>query len=146
MRRAQTAAQSVVDTYADVLSAAYTGHMAAKLGLQEYHKPLAVGLVTLMQEDKADFTNTFRCRLLPHLVNNCNGSAGREVHDNLSMTRVVHMCGADCTAAQKLDRAPLHVPRALASVGVEDSPGSIPQALAGVRSSFGRTQLHQQCT
>ena len=59
---AQTAAQSVVDTYADMLSAAYTGHMAAKLGLLEYHKPLAVGLVTLMQEDKADFTNTFRCR------------------------------------------------------------------------------------
>lgn len=62
---AQAAAQGVVDTYADVLSAAYTGHMAAKLGLLEYHKPLAVGLVTLMQEDKADFTNTFRCCCRP---------------------------------------------------------------------------------
>ncbi len=50
----------MVDTYSDVLSEAYTARMAAKMGLAQYDKPLTVGLITLMYEDKADFTNTFR--------------------------------------------------------------------------------------
>lgn len=49
-----------MDSYADIMTEQYTSRMARKLGLQEYRKELAVGLITLMFEDKADFTNTFR--------------------------------------------------------------------------------------
>ncbi|CAL8469913.1 g9455 [Coccomyxa elongata] len=53
-------AQPIVDAYADTMMDAYTGRMARKMGLTKYDKDVAVGLVTLMYEDKADFTNTFR--------------------------------------------------------------------------------------
>ncbi|EIE25715.1 UPF0061-domain-containing protein [Coccomyxa subellipsoidea C-169] len=53
-------AQPIVDSYADIMMEAYTGRMARKMGLTKYDRELAVGLVTLMYEDKADFTNTFR--------------------------------------------------------------------------------------
>ena len=56
----QPTAQEIVDSYADIMTELYTTRMARKLGLREYRKELAVGLVTLMYEDKADFTNTFR--------------------------------------------------------------------------------------
>ena len=49
-----------MDSYADIMMEAYTGRMARKMGLTKYDRELAVGLVTLMYEDKADFTNTFR--------------------------------------------------------------------------------------
>ncbi len=49
-----------MDSYADIMTEQYTTRMARKLGLKEYRKELAVGLITLMYEDKADFTNTFR--------------------------------------------------------------------------------------
>jgi len=39
---------------------AYTSRMARKMGLTKYDKELAIGLVTLMYEDRADFSNTFR--------------------------------------------------------------------------------------
>ena len=70
-----------MDSYSEVLSEAYTARMAAKMGLLAYDKAQTVGLITLMYEDKADFTNTFR---------------------------------------------------ALASVGVDDEPGSVPAPLAEV--------------
>ena len=56
----QATAQEIVDSYADIMTEQYTSRMARKLGLREYRKELAVGLITLMYEDKADFTNTFR--------------------------------------------------------------------------------------
>ena len=56
----QATAQEIVDSYADTMTEQYTSRMARKLGLREYRKELAVGLITLMYEDKADFTNTFR--------------------------------------------------------------------------------------
>ena len=56
----QATAQEIVDSYADIMTEQYTSRMARKLGLCEYRKELAVGLITLMYEDKADFTNTFR--------------------------------------------------------------------------------------
>ena len=49
-----------MDSYSEALSEAYTARMAAKMGVLQYDKPLTVGLITLMYEDKADFTNTFR--------------------------------------------------------------------------------------
>lgn len=57
---AQEQAQPIVDSYTDTLMEAYTSRMARKMGLTKYDKDLAVGLVTLMYEDRADFTNTFR--------------------------------------------------------------------------------------
>lgn len=56
----QDEAQPIVDSYAATMTDVYTARMAAKMGLKTYNKELAVGLVTLMYEDKADFTNTFR--------------------------------------------------------------------------------------
>ncbi|CAL5218909.1 g654 [Coccomyxa viridis] len=56
----QPTAQEIVDSYADIMTEQYTTRMARKLGLKEYRKELAVGLITLMYEEKADFTNTFR--------------------------------------------------------------------------------------
>ena len=56
----QPTAQEIVDSYADIMTEQYTTRMARKLGLKEYRKELAVGLITLMYEDKADFTNSFR--------------------------------------------------------------------------------------
>lgn len=56
----QPTAQEIVDSYADIMTEQYTTRMARKLGLEEYRKELAIGLITLMYEDKADFTNTFR--------------------------------------------------------------------------------------
>ena len=56
----QPTAQEIVDSYADIMTEQYTTRMARKLGLKEYRKELSVGLITLMYEDKADFTNTFR--------------------------------------------------------------------------------------
>jgi uncharacterized protein YdiU (UPF0061 family) len=56
----QAQAQPIVDSYVEVMSDAYTARMAKKLGLSAYDRDLAVGLVTLMYEDRADFTNTFR--------------------------------------------------------------------------------------
>lgn len=56
----QATAQEIVDSYADIMTEQYTNRMARKLGLREYRKELAVGLITLMYEGKADFTNTFR--------------------------------------------------------------------------------------
>ncbi|KAK9915711.1 hypothetical protein WJX75_003009 [Coccomyxa subellipsoidea] len=53
-------AQPIVDSFADTMMEAYTGRMARKMGLSKYDRDLAVGLVTIMYEDKADFTNTFR--------------------------------------------------------------------------------------
>lgn len=57
---AQEQAQPIVDSFADTMMEAYTGRMARKMGLTKYDRDLAVGLVTIMYEDKADFTNTFR--------------------------------------------------------------------------------------
>ena len=56
----QPTAQEIVDSYADIMTERYTTRMARKLGLKEYRKELSVGLITLMYEDKADFTNKFR--------------------------------------------------------------------------------------
>jgi len=56
----QPTAQEIVDSYADIMTEQYTTRMACKLGLKEYRKELSVGLITLMYEDKADFTNMFR--------------------------------------------------------------------------------------
>jgi uncharacterized protein YdiU (UPF0061 family) len=56
----QEQAQPIVDSFADTMMEAYTGRMARKMGLSKYDRDLAVGLVTIMYEDKADFTNTFR--------------------------------------------------------------------------------------
>lgn len=56
----QEAAESAVEQYADALSDRYEACMAAKLGLASYDKELSTSLMTLMYEDAADFTNTFR--------------------------------------------------------------------------------------
>ncbi len=56
----QEQAQPIVDSYTDTLMEAYTSRMARKMGLTKYDKELAIGLVTLMYEDRADFSNTFR--------------------------------------------------------------------------------------
>ncbi len=53
-------AQAAVDAYAEELQGAYNGRMAAKLGLVAYNRELIMGLMKLMFEDEADFTNTFR--------------------------------------------------------------------------------------
>lgn len=49
-----------MESYAEALSDDYEAGMAAKLGLTVYDKELSTSLMTLMYEDAADFTNTFR--------------------------------------------------------------------------------------
>ncbi len=53
-------AQGALEQYADALSTLYETRMAGKLGLGVYDKDLSTSLMTLMYEDAADFTNTFR--------------------------------------------------------------------------------------
>eukprot|EP00887_Chlorella_sp_A99_P003723 scaffold7.g3723.t1 len=53
-------AAAAVGRYADALEASYNRGMARKLGLRQYDKELAVGLMRNMYEDAADYTNTFR--------------------------------------------------------------------------------------
>jgi hypothetical protein len=44
----------------ETLLPAYEARGAQKMGLKEYNRDLAIGLLTLMYEDKTDFTNTYR--------------------------------------------------------------------------------------
>lgn len=53
-------AEEVLGAYADTLLETYHSSMAAKFGLRSYDRDLSAGLMTLMYEDSADFTNTFR--------------------------------------------------------------------------------------
>ncbi|PRW57632.1 seleno O isoform B [Chlorella sorokiniana] len=54
-------AAPALGAYADTLTESYNATMAAKLGLAEYDRGIAGGLMRLMYEDSADYTNTFRC-------------------------------------------------------------------------------------
>lgn len=56
----QEEAQEAVESFMDVLLTEYEARAARKMGLKQYNKELAIGLLTLMYEDKADFTNTYR--------------------------------------------------------------------------------------
>jgi uncharacterized protein YdiU (UPF0061 family) len=56
----QEKAEELLEGYSDIMTEDYQGRMAAKMGLNEYNKELAVGLLSAMYEDDADFTNTFR--------------------------------------------------------------------------------------
>ena len=56
----QEPAEEAVGHYATVLTDVYNSRMASKLGLRSYKRDVAVGLLTAMFEDRADFTNTFR--------------------------------------------------------------------------------------
>lgn len=56
----QKAATEAVRTYASSLKSNYESGMAAKMGMTEYDRELAVELLTNMYQDDADFTNTFR--------------------------------------------------------------------------------------
>lgn len=49
--------------YAKVMMGEYNTLMAAKLGMVEYEREVTVGLMELMYEHRADFTNTFRSLL-----------------------------------------------------------------------------------
>ena len=49
-----------MDQYATVLSEQYNARAAQRLGLRAYDRDLAVGLLTNMNKDMTDFTNTFR--------------------------------------------------------------------------------------
>ncbi|KAL4419101.1 hypothetical protein ABPG77_010040 [Micractinium sp. CCAP 211/92] len=49
-----------LQAYATTLTEGYESGMAAKLGLKEYSSEAAAGLLGLMYEDSADYTNTFR--------------------------------------------------------------------------------------
>lgn len=53
-------AEGVLKEFAEVLLSEYNSRMAAKMGLQEYDKALAMELLKLMYDTDADFTNTFR--------------------------------------------------------------------------------------
>lgn len=53
-------ASEALRTYAKVLTEGYEGGMSRKLGLQAYDREVAMGLMKLMYEDAADYTNTFR--------------------------------------------------------------------------------------
>lgn len=53
-------AEGVLKEFAEVLLSEYNSCMAAKMGLQEYDKALAMELLKLMYDTDADFTNTFR--------------------------------------------------------------------------------------
>jgi hypothetical protein len=44
----------------ETLLPAYEARGAQKMGLKEYNRDLSIGLLTLMYEDKTDFTNTYR--------------------------------------------------------------------------------------
>ncbi len=81
----QEKAQPIVDSYADTMMDAYTGRMARKMGLTKYDKDVAVGLVTLMYEDKADFTNTFRA-----LASVCEGDAPGSIPAPLEQVKSCH--------------------------------------------------------
>ena len=52
--------QDVLDRYGPMLTELYEKKVACKFGLSEYSQDLAIGLMQLMQECKADFTNTYR--------------------------------------------------------------------------------------
>lgn len=56
----QEEATDAVGEYSVALKAHYEEGMAAKLGLPTYNRDIAVGLLTNMYQDDADFTNTFR--------------------------------------------------------------------------------------
>jgi uncharacterized protein YdiU (UPF0061 family) len=56
----QDKAEELLQGFSDIMTDDYQGRMAAKMGLKEYNKELAVGLLSAMYEDDADFTNTFR--------------------------------------------------------------------------------------
>lgn len=53
-------AEGVMREYADELMSHYNARMAAKMGLPDYDKTLALELLKLMYDCEADFTNTFR--------------------------------------------------------------------------------------
>jgi uncharacterized protein YdiU (UPF0061 family) len=56
----QEKAEELLQGFSDIMTDDYQHRMAAKMGLSEYSKELAVGLLSAMYEDDADFTNTFR--------------------------------------------------------------------------------------
>lgn len=56
----QEEAAGALQAYATTLTEGYESGMAAKLGLQGYDSEVAAGLLALMYEDSADYTNTFR--------------------------------------------------------------------------------------
>eukprot|EP00884_Botryococcus_braunii_P018806 jgi/Botrbrau1/5609/Bobra.97_2s0032.1 len=53
-------AQAAVEAFLDTMLPEYEARGARKMGLKSYNKDLAVGLLTTMYEDRADFTNTYR--------------------------------------------------------------------------------------
>lgn len=54
------AAQEALEKYSTTLAVEYNSHVCRKLGLKAYNRDVAVGLLTAMYEDDADFSNTFR--------------------------------------------------------------------------------------
>jgi uncharacterized protein YdiU (UPF0061 family) len=59
----EEAAKNAVRQYAEVMLGEYNALMARKLGMKEYEREVTVGVLTLMYEHPADFTNTFRALL-----------------------------------------------------------------------------------
>ncbi|KAL4433856.1 hypothetical protein ABPG75_000297 [Micractinium tetrahymenae] len=56
----QEEASEALQAYAATLTEGYESGVAAKLGLKAYDREVAAGLLRLMYDDSADYTNTFR--------------------------------------------------------------------------------------